>query len=231
MPKLFKPNIKQSFLGQEINAIFILMSIISLLGILVSRQTLKDNPVFSDLMGDTNKILLYYLTVPIILLFAYRDGAKLSSVQVSKLPIQTFLMFLMLNIISVLLVQIIPFLISGMIPQSQATMVTILFSSSGIAEEIFYRIFLIGCFQSITHRIQLDESLKKVVVLLIVFIQAFLFVLSHQNYYLASLNLVITFSTGIVQGIFYILHKNPLIIMVSHVFVNILAVQSIIPFL
>ena len=92
------------------------------------------------------------------------------------------------------------------------------FLASAIIEELFFRMFLIGFFETKT-------KLKGVGII----VSAFIFAIFHFDAYGHSLEMMLAmFLGGIVFGIIYLLSKDITITMVAHLFINIIAVGSLI---
>ena len=92
------------------------------------------------------------------------------------------------------------------------------FLASAIIEELFFRMFLVGFFETKT-------KLKGVGII----VSAFIFAIFHFDAYGHSLEMMLAmFLGGIVFGIIYLLSKDITITMVAHLFINIIAVGSLI---
>ena len=91
------------------------------------------------------------------------------------------------------------------------------FLASAIIEELFFRMFLVGFFETKT-------KLKGVGII----ISAFIFTIFHYDAYGHSLEMMLAmFLGGIIFGIIYLLSKDITITMIAHLFINIIAVGSL----
>ncbi len=229
---------KKSFLilSKGIDPLELVLIVLSFVGILVLVPLLETEEIFVSLRADTNKILWYYLAFPFVFIVILWE--KRGLFWQKKRKVLNFLLFLVGNIALIMLAQIIPtFILVGFTPQSVAANVTLLFVATAIAEEFFFRVFMIGFFQYlITKFFSQINSVAKRKENMIALISGFIFViissltfaLAHTNYYGNNLIVIITLVTGLVQGVMFLWHRDMLIIFISHAIINILAVQNLI---
>lgn len=91
------------------------------------------------------------------------------------------------------------------------------FLASAIIEELFFRMFLVGFFETKT-------KLKGLGII----VSAFIFTIFHFPAYGHSLEMMIgMFAGGIIFGIIYLLSKDITITMIAHLLINIIAVGSL----
>jgi len=248
-------------LEHGIGPVEILFMVFSLIGLFFLPPLLSDLSIFPTLEEDVEILQLYFLTLPISIILIFiatnfkplktfgtkrsgidelipkRKGDRIKAKDLKKRDPIIFAIGLGINIALVFAVQVIPAIFFEAVPQSIPNLVRLLFSATGIAEEIFFRLFLIGGLQYIISRAFEANGVKgqdlrfrnMFVGLILTIGQAALFVLTHTNYIGDPLALTVTFLTGLVQGIMYLIHKDTLILMVSHIAVNLAAVELILP--
>jgi membrane protease YdiL (CAAX protease family) len=99
------------------------------------------------------------------------------------------------------------------------------FIFAAVAEEVFFRIFLLNLFLQGKDKPKIPQIIGAVIV------QAILFTAIHQNYYNNLPMLFSVFLGGIILGFFYVVWKDATANIIGHLLVNIIAVGSLLVFL
>jgi membrane protease YdiL (CAAX protease family) len=221
---------KGSILEENMSWLEIGLIVMSFIGLFLLKPIVAGYSIFPTIEKDINRILLYYIAFPFIILmmFVISGGFWKKKYNLEKMVIWTSI-----NVVAIIAVQIIPALFIGVKPQSASLNVTLVFICSAIAEELLYRVFIVAVLQDLILRaFNLDGKITPYVIgIILSIVSAGLFMISHTNYWGDSLAMGITLTTGIVQGILYTMHKNTLVIFIAHIVLNIIAVQSVIAYL
>lgn len=115
--------------------------------------------------------------------------------------------------------------------QTVVTDVYAFYLSSAILEEALYRMGLILLFETAINYLfgkQKTRSTQTLAATGAIFIAAIFFVLSHQRYFSQPVALIVTFLGGISQGFFYWKSKSLIPPIFAHVFINMIAANSLI---
>jgi membrane protease YdiL (CAAX protease family) len=220
-------NIIKPILEEGFNIVELFLILIAFLGLILLKPVLEPLTIFQNIDRDINKDLLYFIPIPIIILImiATIGGQTVKK----KYDPNKLVIWTAINVAAVLAVQVIPIIIQHLVVQSASFYVTLLFECSAIAEETFYRLFIVALLQYMIIWVTKkdDKTFIIAVGVILSVIGGFLFMLSHTNYYSDSLLMGITFTTGLVQGILLVFHRQILISFIAHAVINLFAVQSV----